>query len=508
VPRLVVVSRDRVVVVGAGLGGLSAAIHLAAAGREVTVVERASQPGGHAGALIDNGYTFDTGPSVLTMPQLLDETFAALGESRAQWLPLMRLEPAYRATFADGSVLDVLTDPAQMAEQIRSLCGAKDADGYLRFVAYLKQMYRLQMPNFIDAELASPRELLNLSLFGLIRRGALRRLAPKVGSFMDDDRLRRLFTFQALYAGVSPLQALSVYSVISYMDTVNGVFAPQGGMHAIATSLANVAQKHGVSFLYNTEVCSVDVRGERAQAVLTSDGGRIEAEAVVLNTDADTAYRTLFAGTSMTKRRAARTYSPSCVVLHTGTTTPPPPGTAHHTISFGHAWRQTFEEILQRGEVMSDPSILVSTPSLSDPTLAAPGGHTQFALFPTPNLHHRPPIDWTDLAPRYRDHMVQTLVSRGFTGFAEGVEATHLVTPAEWQRMGCPAGTPFALAHTLGQTGPFRPAIAHPSLDNVVFCGASTRPGVGVPMVLISGRLAARRLLTRRLAPAAQTPRP
>lgn len=482
-----------VVIIGAGLGGLSAALHLAGAGHEVVVLEREDVPGGRAGIIRDSGYTFDTGPSVLTMPSLIAESFAAVGEKLSDWLSITPLDPAYRARFADGSIIDVHTDPEQMAAQIHDLCGSADADGYRRYVDFVRELYRVEMPNFIDRDVSSAASLVGPGMLKLVRMGGMGRLAPKVAGFMKDERLQRLFTFQALYAGVSPHQALALYAVISYMDSVNGVFAPAGGMHALPTAMAAAAEKHGVVFRYGTTVERVDVQNSRATGVICAGGDRVPAAAVIVNADLPGAYRDLLPGAAPRRLGSVR-YSPSCVVLHAGTSTPLPAGTAHHTISFGQEWDRTFDEIINRGEVMSDPSILISTPTLSDPSLAPAGRHTHFVLFPAPNLDHDRPIDWDDIGPVYRQHMVDTLEARGFDGFGSGIEVSRLVTPTDWQRQGLAAGTPFAAAHIFAQTGPFRSRMQHAGIDNLVFCGSNTQPGVGVPMVLVSGRLAAERI--------------
>ena len=179
--------------IGAGLGGLAAALHLAAAGRQVTVLERTDIPGGHAGVLFDQGYTFDTGPTVLTAPWLVAETLAAVGEEMT--LDLRRLDPAYRARFADGSTLDLHADVDAMACEVAALCGPREADAYRRLMVWLRELYDVEMPHFIARNLDSPLALLGRPLLRLIALGGFRRLAPKIASFVQDDRLRRLFTF-------------------------------------------------------------------------------------------------------------------------------------------------------------------------------------------------------------------------------------------------------------------------------------------------------------------------
>ncbi|GIF48082.1 phytoene desaturase [Asanoa ferruginea] len=487
--RTVTGPTDRVVVVGAGLGGLAAALHLAGAGRQVTIVEREAVPGGRAGRLSLDGYEFDTGPTVLTMPDLIAEALAAVGEELGDWLELIPLDPAYRAHYPDGSTLDVITDTVRMAGEISRVCGPREADGYLRFVEFARELWRLERDDFIARNFDAPTDLLTGNLLRLFANGAFRRLQTKVNQFFRDPRTRRIFSFQAMYAGLAPEDALAIYAVIAYLDSVAGVFYPRGGIHAVPRALAGAAEKHGVQIRYDCAVTRVETSGGRAVAVHTATGERIPADVVVLNPDLPVASEQLLGEPQRPLR-----YSPSAVVLHIGSSQ----GyerIAHHNIHFGRAWRRTFAEIIDRGELMSDPSLLVTNPSRTEPTVAPAGRHSYYVLAPVPNLD-RAPLDWRGpLGRRYADDLMATLERRGYHGFAAGVEVSRVVTPADWAAAGMAAGTPFAAAHSLFQTGPFRPGNLHRSLSNVVFVGSGTQPGVGVPMVLISGKLAASRIV-------------
>jgi phytoene desaturase len=294
-----------------------------------------------------------------------------------------------------------------------------------------------------------------------------------------------------MYAGLAPQDALAIYAVISYMDTVAGVYFPQGGMHAVPRALADAAADHGATFRYDTTAVRIEVSDSRARAVHTSDGERIEADVVVVNADLPTAYEQLLPQRYRPRRLQRLRYSPSCFLLHAGSRVGYPE-LAHHNISFGTAWRQTFTEIIDQGRLMSDPSFLVSNPSRSDPSLVPPGGHSYYVLFPTPNA--RADIDWAAVGPRYRDEIMTVLQRRGFDGFEAGIETEATVSPADWQRQGLAAGAPFAAAHTFAQSGPFRFPTLDRAIENLVFCGSNTQPGVGVPMVLLSGKLAAERI--------------
>lgn len=474
----------RVVVVGAGLAGLSAALRLAGAGREVTVLERSADVGGRCGRLEVAGYTFDTGPTVLTMPELIADALACVGERLEDRLELVPLDPVYRSYHADGSVLDVRPGVEAMTEHVRDVCGAADADGYRRFVRFATALYRAEMGTFVDRNLDSPLDLLRPDLLRLVALGGFRRLAPKVAAYVRDERLRRLLSFQAMYAGLSPYDALAIYAVIAYMDCVRGAFAPRGGMHAVPRALADAARRHGVDIRCGTGVVRLAVSDGRAVAAVLDDGSPVPADAFVLTPDLPVAYRLLL-GT--TPRRVARqAYSPSCFLLLAGSSRAT--GGAQHEIHVGRAWRRTFEEVIDRGELMSDPSFLVTRQSYVEPALAPDGRHAYSVLFPAPNT--RAPIDWPVVGPRYRDEVLSVLAGRGY----EALDVLDVTTPADWERRGLAAGSPFAAAHTFGQSGPFRAGNLARGVENVVFAGSGTTPGVGIPMVLVSGRLAAERI--------------
>ncbi|MGY1595062.1 phytoene desaturase family protein [Geodermatophilus sp. SYSU D00708] len=483
---------DRVVVVGAGLAGLSAALRLRGAGREVTVVERGPVPGGRAGRVEERGYALDTGPSVFTAPELLADTLAAVGDKLDDRLTLVPLETTYRAQFADGSQLDVHADVDAFAAEVAALCGPAEADALRRYLADLAALYRLQLDTFIDRNLDTPLDLLGPELVQLVRRGGFGRLSGHVARFFTDDRLRRLFSFQALYAGVSPYRAIAAYAVIAQLDIGAGVWHPVGGIAAVPRALAAAAADAGVAFRYGAAVERLDLSGRRVTGVVLDDGERLPADAVVVTVDRPERLVPGFA------RRRRPTWSPSCVALHLGVRAELP-GQAHHTISFGAAWREVFGELTRDGRPMTDPSLLVSMPSVTDRSLAPDGGHVLSVVAPTPNLDPRsggnPDLDWTTLGPRYRDEVLATLEARGWTGLTGAIEVERMDTPLTWAAQGMAAGTPFALAHTLGQTGPFRtPTLPRRGPENVVLAGSSVQPGVGVPMVVISGRLAAERI--------------
>ncbi|MCQ4119031.1 phytoene desaturase family protein [Rhodococcus tibetensis] len=500
---------DHVVVVGAGLAGLSAALHLKGSGRRVTVLERDSLPGGRVGTYRGPGYDIDNGATVLTMPELIREALAAVGADLTSTRPalvLERLSPAYHARFPDGSSLDVHSDPDAMVAEITRVCGPEESVRYLKLRRWLGRIFDAEYSRFMDANFDSPLDLVSsraaaTDLVTLTALGGFGRLGSRVDRTISDPRLRRIFTFQALYAGVAPADALAVYGAIAHMDTSLGVYFPRGGMRSIALALADAFSTAGGDLRLDTTVTRVDTSGGRVRAVHTASGDRIECDAVVLTPDTAVVDELLRPATGKIPRRVR--VSPSAVVLHGTIPTAVSARWAaqrHHTIDFGSAWEKTFAEITARagrGRLMTDPSLLLTRPALSDQSLLVNRSDVPSeplsVLAPCPNLHSAP-LEWSSLTGPYVRELLQVLEDRGYAGISARFEIDHVDTPLTWLNKGMSAGSPFAAAHVFRQTGPFRRPNLVPGLDNVVLAGSGTVPGVGVPTVLLSGKLAARRI--------------
>ncbi|MBO0727799.1 MAG: phytoene desaturase [Acidimicrobiaceae bacterium] len=485
----------RVVVVGAGLGGLSAACHLAGGGHEVTVVERTDGPGGRAGQWQSAGYSFDTGPSVLTMPDVVAATFRAAGADVLDYVRLRPLDPCYRATFPGDGPLLMRQGRAAMAAEIRDTCGAGEAAGFERFCDWLERLYRLEWPNFIDRNFDSPFDLVRppWPSIRLAGSGGFRRMGRVVDSYFADERLRKLFSFQSLYAGLSPFEALAIFGVITYMDTVGGVWYPEGGLFSLASGLAAAAARAGAVFRYEQAVARIEQRSGTAgpvSGVRLAGGELLTADAVVCNVEAAAAYRELLPGTAAPRVVREGEYAPSCILWLAGVRGRLPDATAHHNLHFGGDWRAAFDALLRRGTRQSDPSMLVTVPTVSDSSLAPPGGHVLAALEPVPNLDGH--VDWTDERDRARTSLLTRLSDLGYP--VGDVVTERFVDPLRWEALGLTKGTPFSLSHRFLQSGPWRTPNVDHRVPGLVLVGDSTVPGVGIPMVLTSGRLAAARV--------------
>ncbi|WP_131742900.1 phytoene desaturase family protein [Actinomadura roseirufa] len=490
-------ARDPVVVIGAGLGGLSAALHLAAHGREVVVVEARPEPGGCCGTARVGPYRFDTGPSVLTMPGVLAEIFGAAGEDLETVLPLRRLDPSYRLAFPDGSHLDVAAGAHRMADNVRALCGPAEAERYRRFRRRLGELFEAEWSSFIDADMTRLRGLARpAALLRLAAAGGFRRLDRFVASQLTDERLVRAHTFQSLYVGLPPHKALAVYAAVAHMDTVGGVYFPAaGGMHAIPRAMAEVAERAGAVLRYGVRAERVETDASGVTAVRLDTGERLAAGHVVAACDLPAAHRGLLPDAARDWRLSRPRYAPSCLVMHFGLDRPPAgaaQGTAHHTVHFGRGWSGAFAA-LAAGRPQPDPSLLVTRPE-GDGTAAPPGHATLSALEPAPGTAGG--ADWDDLGPRLRDRLLGRLADLGYGDLSAAPGMS--LDPRSWARLGHTGGTPFSLDHRFRQTAWFRPSGRSRRVPGLHFAGMYTAPGVGVPPVLISGRLAASRILEGR----------
>jgi len=512
---------ESVVVVGAGLAGLSAALHLAGAGRRVTVLERENFVGGRVGIYpvsAEDGsrlYDIDNGASVLTMPDLIESALAAVGENFETVTPrieLTALSPSYHTRYADGSSIDVYADPDAMAAEVARTSGAAEAEGYRALRRWLASIFDAEFDRYIDSNFDSPLDLVSTpsalrDTLTLARLGGFGRLGPLVEKFLKDERLRRVFTFQALYAGMAPAKALAVYGAIAHMDTSLGVYFPVGGMASIAAGMADAVSRNGGSVITGAEVSHITRSHDRVSSVRTTDGRDFECDALVLTPDLPVVDQLLdeSGAPSRFRRRGYSSVSPSAVVFH-GTVptevTATWPARSHHSIDFGAEWASTFDRITARrgrGSLMTDPSLLITRPGVTDSALLVERDgelcEPVSVLAPCPNLRSAP-LDWNRLQGPYVRELQQELVQRGYHG-ATSMTIDHVDTPQTWADRGMVDGSPFSSSHVFRQTGPFRRKNMVAGLANVVLAGSSTTPGVGVPTVLVSGRLAAERIVGR-----------
>lgn len=486
-------STPRALVVGAGLGGLAAAIHLRLAGLDVTVLEGRDAPGGKVRQLRDAGFVFDLGPTILTMPAVLDALFAAAGRDRRDHLELLPLEPHYRARFPDGLVFEMSRSLPDVLRQIRAIAPADEA-GWQRIMADAARIYGHVERHVLHRLFHSWRDLAHPRLWWAgMRMDALVSLQTRVARRLRDPRLRQLMTYQSLYVGASPAEVPATYALIAHLEHAFGVWFPRGGMYAIVEAVAALAADLGVELRYRAPVAEIVVRDGRARGVLETDGAWHGADVVVSNADLHHTYGTLLAGVPrrhLDERALARLEPSSSAfilalgVARTWSNVP------HHTIVFSDDYARDLHELFVVRQPLTRPSFYVCAPSVTDPALAPSGATTLYVLAPAPYL--RDDVDWDALAPAYAEHLLDRLAGAGFDGVRDALTVRHTVTPADFAReYHCHRGSIFGLSARFDQTAFRRPAPRSRDVHGLYCVGGSVQPGGGVPMVLLGGKLVA-----------------
>jgi phytoene desaturase len=485
-------ARLRVAVVGAGVGGLSAAARLAHAGFEVDVFEKHPGPGGRCGQLRLQGHTFDIGPTILLMPEVLARTFQAVGARMEDYLTLERCHPNYRLHFPDGTGLTLQSDLQALSAELETLVPGSSA-GFLRFLALSSRMYKASLDRFVLRDFEGPAQFLGDGNWReLLSLKAYRSLASVVRSYVKDTRLQAAVTFQTMYLGMSPYRAPAVYGLLPYSEMGVGVYFAKGGLYALPLALERLARDNGARFHYQREVARILSTEDAVQGVQLQDGTKVEADFVLCNADLPWAYRTLLNSAHTQLRRSGRLhYTSSGYLLYLGLDRQMP-GLGHHNVFLGEGYRQSFQDIFNRHRVPEDPSFYVAVPNRTDASLAPHGKDSVYVLVPVPHTH--PSMDWAVEGPRLRAKVLARLAREGFP--LEGhicVERSR--TPEGWaQDYNLEKGSAFGLSMHLGQVGPLRPKNQDSRLPNLFFVGASTTPGTGLPTVMVSAELAVRKL--------------
>ena len=490
------------VVVGAGMGGLSAALHLARRGVRVTVVEKNAGPGGRVGQFTRDGHTFSTGPTLMVMPLLYRHEFELLGIDLDQALAPQRVDPTYDIVFDDGARLAMTADLTRMHSQLEAIePGA--FGGLLRYVDEGRRHYHLGMSGLVYRDFRRAREFFTPANALLALR--VKALAPHyrhMGRFFDSDRLKAAFTYQDVYMGLSPFSAPSTFSLTPYSELSHGVWYPTGGMFRIAEVLAEAAQAAGVRLEYRTPVRAVEVVAGRTTGVLLADGRRIAADVVVANADLPYVYRRLLPDARPARRVARRAFSGSAISFFWGTDKPYPQ-LSPHTLFLADCYRENFDRI-ERNEPLPDlPSVYVHAPTRLDPATAPPGRDTLIAVVPTghmvydgddPDLLAAEEASWERERERARRAVLERLAGIGLDDIADHLTVESTATPVTWRAQhNLERGATHGFAHTLFQLAYLRPHNRHARYRNLYFAGAGTHPGTGVPTALVSGRFAAER---------------
>ncbi|MFO0880057.1 MAG: phytoene desaturase family protein [Gemmataceae bacterium] len=485
----------RVLIVGAGPGGLAAAMLLARAGLSVKVLERHPHVGGRTSTLGDDGFRFDLGPTFFLYPRVLEEIFAAVGSNLRREVPMVRLDPQYHLVFGAGGGLRCTPDVARMQEQVAQI-NAGDAANFPRFLDENRDKLE-RFRNILERPWNGWRDLLS---FELIKMLPLVRpwlsLEGELARYFSDPRIRLAFAFQSKYLGMSPFQCPSLFSILSFLEYEHGVWHPIGGCGEVSRAMARVAGGLGAEISLGEQVEEILFEGRRAVGVRTNKGTH-DCDALVINADFAQAMTRLVP--NHLRRRwsdrklAKKRYSCSTFMLYLGIE-----GLerdlAHHTIYMARDYERNLEEIEKLHVLSEDPSFYVQNACVTDPSLAPPGHSTLYVLLPT--SHQHPNIDWKTEAPRYRQVALRQLEKLGLEDIEERIRFEKMITPADWEHQHqIYRGATFNLAHNLMQMLHLRPRNRFEDLEGVYLTGGGTHPGSGLPVIYESARITSRLLL-------------
>jgi phytoene desaturase len=481
--------RPHAVVIGAGLGGLAAAIRMGARGYRVTVLEKLDQPGGRARTFHKDGFTFDAGPTIITAPFLLDELWTTAGRKFSDDVKLKALEPFYTIRFDDGDTFTCQSDADKMRAEV-SRISPSDLEGYETFMAESEAIYKIGFEELGHVPFAKLSNMAAI-LPDLVKLGAWRSVHGHVSKHIKHPKLRMALSFHPLFVGGNPFRTTSIYSLIAFLERRFGVHCAMGGTGAIVTAMVKLIESQGSEVICNAGVDRIITQNRRATAVQLSNGKTMAADIIVSNADSASTYLKLVPEQDRkrwTNRKLEKSrYSMSLFVWYFGTNrqyTDVP----HHTIVMGPRYHQLIEDIFERKILARDCSLYLHRPTASDPSLAPQGCDSFYILSPVPNQDSK--IDWAAQAEPYRQLVAKRLHETMMPGFESSIVTQRIMTPLDFQHdLSSHKGAAFGLEPVLTQSAWFRPHNQSEDIENLFLVGAGTHPGAGVPGVLSSARV-------------------
>ena len=481
--------RPHAVVIGAGFGGLAAAVRLGARGYRVTVLERLEQPGGRASVFRQDGFTFDAGPTIITAPFVYEELWALCGRRMSDDVPMKAMEPFYRIRFDDGTYFTCSSDHDAMREEVRRLSPG-DVEGYERFMEESRVNYAVGFEKLGDLPFTSVGTMARW-LPWMLKRRAHESVWRMVCRHVRHPQVRIALSFHPLFVGGNPTRVTSIYSLINHMEREYGVHYCWGGTGALVRGLVGLIEGQGGSVRCNAPVAQVTTHGRRVTGVRLEDGSVLPASVVVSNADAAWTYGTLLPQVRRRRWTDLRlrwlTQSMSVFVWYFGTR-----GTFddvdHHTILMGPRYRGLLRDIFRRRVLADDMSLYLYRPTASDPSLAPEGCDAFYALSPVPNLNGS--TDWHTMAEPYRQRIQQRLEDTVMPGLGARVVTSRVFTPLDFRdRLNAPDGAAFGPEPLLWQSAWFRPHNVSEEVEGLYLVGAGTHPGAGVPSVVTSAKV-------------------
>ncbi|MCM3126979.1 phytoene desaturase family protein [Paenibacillus provencensis] len=485
--------RKKVIVIGGGLGGLSAAMRLAADGHEVTVLEKNERAGGKLNIRSGAGYSFDTGPSILTMPWVLEQLFESTGRKLSDYMKLVRIEPQLRTFFEDGVSIDVTSDLPEMLSTIKEI-STEDAADFLKYLQYCQKLYDMNRRSSYTRSLSGLEELRGMhSIKELLAMDPLRTMAQSTDKFLKDKHLKQLFNFFIMYTGSSPYRAPAVLSQLVYVQLGLGIYYVDGGMFNIAKGMLKVLDEQGVTIHTNAKVTKINTKEKVATGVTLQDGTVLDADLVVSNLDAIPTYHSLLKDQNgaLNSAKKLSKFAPtvSGLVLLLGINKKYEQ-LLHHNFFFSQDPAKEFDDIFNKGIPSDDPTVYIGVSSKSDATQAPEGKENLFVLTQVPPL--KPGKSFESNTERYRELILNKLERMGLKDIRQHIEFEYTFVPDDLQRLyGANGGSIYGVVTDRKMNGGFKVPSRSDLIENLYFVGDSTHPGGGVPMVTLSGQLTA-----------------
>ena len=485
-----------VIIIGAGMGGLAAALRLRHMGFDVTVIEKQKRPGGRSNVLQEQGFRVDIGPTILVMKDTFEETYRAIGQDINRRIKFAPLDPNYRIYYHDGTYIDLYNSMAKLAAECERVEPGVTTRLF-RFIGDSARKYELGM-DFVARNYDRITDLANPSAaLRLIQTGAYQNLFAQVGSYFKTDKLRKAFSFHSMFLGLSPFDALAMYSLITYADLVEGMQFPMGGIYSIVEDMVKLAGEMGVTLRTGTPVEEIIVEGGRACGVRLAGGEVVRADIVVSNADLVYTYKKLVPAQYRRIYTDARLdrmeYACSGYLLYLGVDKTYP-HMRHQALYFSEDYRANLDAIFRTKTLPEDPSFHLNNPTITDPSLAPPGHSVLYLLAPMPNLQGN--VNWDEAAPVVREKLLRQLERLVDPDIRKHIVWERQYRPTDWLHdINAPYGVAFgSLSHGFFQSSYFRPHNVARDIPGLYFVGQGTYPGIGMPMVMLSARLLAERL--------------
>jgi len=488
--------RPHAIVIGAGLGGLAGAMRLGAKGYRVTVIDRLDTPGGRGSSITQNGHRCDLGPTIVTVPQVFKELWAACGRDFEADVDLRAMDPFYEIRWPDGSHFTATGDTARMRAEVARLSPG-DVKGYEKFLQDAETRYWF---GFEDLGRRSMHELWELIkvLPTFARLRADRSVYAHAAKRVKDERLRMALSFHPLFIGGDPFRVTSMYALVSHLEKEFGVHYAMGGVAAMAQAMADVVSDQGNTVRMDTEVDEILIKDHRAIGVRLVGGEELPADIVVSNADAGHTYDRLLRKRNKWRwtfdRLNRKRWSMGLFVWYFGTRGTQGKWTdvGHHTILNGPRYKGLVNDIFIKGKLADDMSLYVHRPSVTDPSVAPDGDDTFYALSPVPHIGHDDPIDWAEMGETYRQKVQAVLEEQMLPGLGDHLSASLIFTPETFRdRYLSPHGAGFSIEPRILQSAWFRPHNVSEELGGLYLVGAGTHPGAGLPGVVSSAEVLA-----------------